>query len=258
MSNSHAWGLIRIALKRATSWIHRTCNIPASHHFKLNKEEKSRWIFCWCIVPLRVRLTRLSDPVPILQDSRVFLASSRSEDGPLLTYSSLPPPPIPSSLPSSTLNAEWYRLPQKRSDAYTPRFHHDFFFGITWGRGFDSHYWQELKWDRMSSFLSIPVAVEKIIQWPLEPSISKCTLNHPERSYYFGSYSASTYSCTNSWYSLYISPLLKFSIFCSNYNHQPTVTDCLTPNLTESHSTDEWQLHTSARYFHLSYALSKG
>jgi hypothetical protein len=65
------------------------------------------------MLPLRVPLMRLSDPVPILQDSRVFHASSPSDDGPLLTYSSLPPTPIPSSPPPSTSNAERYRLPQK-------------------------------------------------------------------------------------------------------------------------------------------------
>ena len=75
-----------------------------------------------CIVPLRVRLTRLSDPVPILQDSRVFHASSPSEDGPLLTYSFLPPTSIPSSPPPFTSNAERYRSPEKQSDVYTPPF----------------------------------------------------------------------------------------------------------------------------------------
>ena len=113
------------------------------------------------IVPLRVPLMRLSDPVPILQDSRVFHASSPSEDGPLLTYSSLPPTPIPSSPPPSTSNAERYRLPQKQSDVYTPPFSlWDYLREELLATDFDSH--QELKWDRVSNFLSIPVAIEKV------------------------------------------------------------------------------------------------
>ena len=156
-------------------------------------------------IPLRVPLMRLSDPVPILQDSRVFHASSPSDDGPLLTYSSLPPTPIPSSPPPSTSNAERYRLPQKQSDVYTPPFSlWDYLREELLATDFD--FQQELKWDRASSFLSIPAAIETAV--PLKLSDLKCTLNHPERSYYSGSYSASTHSCTHSRYSPYVSPLL--------------------------------------------------
>jgi hypothetical protein len=113
------------------------------------------------IIPLRVPLMRLSDPVPILQDSRVFHASSPSEDGQLLTYSSLPPTPIPSSPPPSASNAERYRLPQKQSDVYTPPFSlWDYLREELLVTDFDSH--QELKWERVSNFLSIPVAIEKV------------------------------------------------------------------------------------------------
>jgi hypothetical protein len=111
--------------------------------------------------PLRVPLMRLSDPVPILQDSRVFHASSPSEDGPLLTYSSLPSTPIPSSPPPSISNAERYRLPQKQPDVYTPPFSlWDYLREELLATDFDSH--QELKWERVSNFLSIPVAIEKV------------------------------------------------------------------------------------------------
>ncbi|KAI0283635.1 hypothetical protein BGY98DRAFT_683716 [Russula aff. rugulosa BPL654] len=116
-------------------------------------------------LPLRNPLMRLSDPVPILRDSRVFHASSPSEDGPLLTHSSLPPTPIPSSPPPSTSNAERaerYRLLQKQSDVYTPPFYlWDYLREELLATGFDSH--QELKWVRVSGFLSILVAVEKIV-----------------------------------------------------------------------------------------------
>ncbi|KAF8499828.1 eukaryotic membrane protein family-domain-containing protein [Russula emetica] len=116
------------------------------------------------ILPLRVPLTRLSDPAPILQDSHMFHASSPSEDGPRLTYSSLPPTPIPSSPPPSTSNAERYRLPQKQSDVYTPPFSlWDYLREELLETDFDSH--QELKWERVSNFLSIPIAIEKIVSF---------------------------------------------------------------------------------------------
>jgi hypothetical protein len=112
-------------------------------------------------IPLRVPLMRLSDPVTILQDSRLFRAPSPSEDGPPLTYSSLPPTPIPSSPPPSTSNPERYRLPQKQSDVYTPPFSlWDYLREELLATDFDSH--QELKWERVSNFLSIPVAIEKV------------------------------------------------------------------------------------------------
>ena len=111
-------------------------------------------------IPLRVPLMRSSDPPPILQNSRVFHTLSPSEDGPLLTYSSLPPTPIASS-PPHTPNAERYRLPQKQSDIYTPPFSlWDYLREELLATDFDSH--QELKWERVSNFLSIPVAIEKV------------------------------------------------------------------------------------------------
>ena len=112
-------------------------------------------------VPLRVPLMRLSDPAPILQDSHAFHGLSPSEDGPLLTYSSLPPTPIASSPPPSTLKAERCRLPHKQSDIYIPPFSlWDYLREELLATDFDSH--QELKWERVSNFLSIPVAIEKV------------------------------------------------------------------------------------------------
>jgi hypothetical protein len=113
-------------------------------------------------VPLRVPLMRLSDPQPILQDSRVFHALSPSEDGPLL-YSSLPPTPLALSPPPSTSNAERYRLPREQPDIYTPTPPFslwDYLREELLATDFDSH--QELKWERVSNFLSIPVAIEKV------------------------------------------------------------------------------------------------
>ena len=52
-------------------------------------------------LPLRNPLMRLGDPVPILQDSRVFHASSPSEDGPLLTIA-----PNPNTIVSATFYIE--------------------------------------------------------------------------------------------------------------------------------------------------------
>lgn len=112
-------------------------------------------------VPLRAPIRRLSDPPAILQDShRMFRPSSPSEDGPLFAYSSLPPTPIASS-PPPTSNAERSRLPPEQSDVYTPLFSlWDYLREELLATDFDSH--QELKWERVSNFLSIPVAIEKV------------------------------------------------------------------------------------------------
>ena len=112
-------------------------------------------------VPIRASLTRLSDPPPVLQNSRIFRAPSPSEDGPLFTYSSLPPTPITSSPPPTTSNAERYRSPQDQSDVYIPPFSlWDYLREELLATDFDSH--QELKWERVSNFLSIPIAIEKV------------------------------------------------------------------------------------------------
>ena len=115
--------------------------------------------------PLRIRapLRRLSDPQMVMQHSREFHVSSPSEDGPLLTYASLPPTPITSSPPPPTSNGEQYKLPQaqEQSDVYdTPFSLWDYLREELLATDFDSH--QELKWERVSNFLSIPLAIEKV------------------------------------------------------------------------------------------------
>ncbi|KAI0305533.1 eukaryotic membrane protein family-domain-containing protein [Multifurca ochricompacta] len=102
-------------------------------------------------VLLRASMRRLSDPPLVLQDSRIFRAPSPSEDGPLLTYASLPPTPITSSPPppasvESVTNCKQNNLIEELLET-----------------DFDSH--QELKWERVSNFLSIPLAIEKIISF---------------------------------------------------------------------------------------------
>ncbi|KAI9509168.1 DUF747 family protein [Russula earlei] len=114
-------------------------------------------------VPIRAPLSRFSDPPPLLQDSRVFHAPSSSEDGPLFIYASLPPTPLASS-PPPTMNAERYRSPPEHSDIYSRPFSlWDYLREELLATDFDSH--QELKWDRVSNFLSIPVAIEKIVSF---------------------------------------------------------------------------------------------
>lgn len=101
-----------------------------------------------------------------MQDSRRFRVSSPSEDGPLFTYASLPPTPITSSPPPPVSNGEQYKLPpaQEQSDVYnTPFSLWDYLREELLATDFDSH--QELKWERVSNFLSIPLAIEKIISF---------------------------------------------------------------------------------------------
>jgi hypothetical protein len=115
--------------------------------------------------PLRLHapLRRQSDPPLVMQDSRGFRASSSSEDGPLLTYASLPPTPITSSPPPTASKGEEYKLrpAQEQSDVYNNPFSlWDYLREELLATDFDSH--QELKWERVSNFLSIPLAIEKV------------------------------------------------------------------------------------------------
>ncbi len=108
-------------------------------------------------------LRRLSDPHLVMQDLRAFRASSFIEDTPLFTYASLPPTPIASSPPPPTSNGEQYKLlqTQEQSDVYdTPFSLWDYLREELLSTDFDSH--QELKWERVSNFLSIPLAIEKV------------------------------------------------------------------------------------------------
>jgi len=80
-----------------------------------------------------------------------------------LTYASLPPTPITSSPPPPAPNGEQYKLPQaqEQSDVYdTPFSLWDYLREELLATDFDSH--QELKWERVSNFLSIPLAIEKV------------------------------------------------------------------------------------------------
>jgi len=112
-------------------------------------------------IPVRAPLARLSAPPSVLHDSHMFRAPSPCEDGPLFTYSSLPPTPITLSPPPPSSNPERYRLLQDQSEVYTRPFSlWDYLREELLATDFDSH--QELKWDRVSNFLSIPVAIEKV------------------------------------------------------------------------------------------------
>ena len=112
-------------------------------------------------IPIRAPLARLSAPPSVLHDSHMFRAPSPCDDGPLFTYSSLPPTPITSSPPPPSSNPERYRSLQDQSEVYTRPFSlWDYLREELLATDFDSH--QELKWERVSNFLSIPVAIEKV------------------------------------------------------------------------------------------------
>ncbi|KAF9227448.1 DUF747-domain-containing protein [Gyrodon lividus] len=77
-----------------------------------------------------------------------------------LTYTSLPPTPILPSPPASPPPPE--RRPSSDSQSHQPLFSlWDYLREELLATDFDSH--QELKWERVSNFLSIPLAIEKII-----------------------------------------------------------------------------------------------
>ncbi|PIL34231.1 hypothetical protein GSI_03942 [Ganoderma sinense ZZ0214-1] len=88
-----------------------------------------------------------------------------SPDGPRqpLTYASLPPTPITSSPPLQPTSPEPVPLPafQSLDSAYEPPFSlWDYLREELLATDFDSH--QELKWERVSNFLSMPIALEKM------------------------------------------------------------------------------------------------
>lgn len=96
------------------------------------------------------------------QLSMVTSATRGHEDPPVqpLTYASLPPTPILPSPPVSSLP------PSERGPTSDPPSHQPLFSLWDYLReellatDFDSH--QELKWERVSNFLNIPVAIEKV------------------------------------------------------------------------------------------------
>lgn len=80
-----------------------------------------------------------------------------------LTYASLPPTPIspsPPLQPTSPLSASLPSFPALDT-AYEPPFSlWDYLREELLATDFDSH--QELKWERVSNFLSMPIALEKV------------------------------------------------------------------------------------------------
>lgn len=82
---------------------------------------------------------------------------------PPLTYASLPPTPISSSPPLQPTSPSPVPLPafQTLESAYEPPFSlWDYLREELLATDFDSH--QELKWERVSNFLSMPIALEKV------------------------------------------------------------------------------------------------
>ncbi|KAJ4002012.1 eukaryotic membrane protein family-domain-containing protein [Lentinula boryana] len=83
-----------------------------------------------------------------------------------LTYASLPPTPIsrspsPLASPLSPTASEYISLQQQQQQYQAPFSLWDYLREELLATDFDSH--QELKWERVSNFLSIPLAMEKII-----------------------------------------------------------------------------------------------
>ncbi|KAI0066264.1 DUF747-domain-containing protein [Artomyces pyxidatus] len=108
------------------------------------------------------RRRRVSDP-HVLTNSRAFRAPSPDDERPL-TYASLPPTPITSSPPNTDAPPAHFLLSQENSDYHPPPFSlWDYLREELLATDFDSH--QELKWERVSNFLAIPLAIEKIISF---------------------------------------------------------------------------------------------
>jgi hypothetical protein len=92
-----------------------------------------------------------------------------------LHYASLPPSPLLPSTPSHSFSAPLPPEPEPpappRSRSLSPSHSSaspfslwDYLREEIWATDFDSH--QELKWDRVSNFLSIPLAMEKVTSLP--------------------------------------------------------------------------------------------
>jgi hypothetical protein len=157
------------------------------------------------LLRLRPTFRGLSDPPPVRQDSSTFSppSPSASEDGPLLIYSSLPATPMRSPSPPAS-NEEQYKLPPEPSDVYTAPFSlWDYLREELLATDFDSH--QELKWERVGNFLSIPLAIEKV---SLFGALCRVPPNRLKRSYLSALYYALTHSCTHLQCSLFDSLLL--------------------------------------------------
>lgn len=118
-----------------------------------------------------------------------------------LTYASLPPTPILPSPPACSLPPS-ERGPPSDLQSHQPLFSlWDYLREELLATDFDSH--QELKWERVSNFLSIPLAVEKVSDNPFPELVSCLTGN--ARSSALVSYSAWTLSSIHSQFSLFAS-----------------------------------------------------
>ena len=89
------------------------------------------------------------------------LESPPSQRAPL-TYASLPPTPITPSPPlQPTLAASLPAFPALESSYEPPFSLWDYLREELLATDFDSH--QELKWERVSNFLNMPIALEKVV-----------------------------------------------------------------------------------------------
>lgn len=105
------------------------------------------------------RYTEVSNPFGTCDNRSPSLDQSR----PPLTYASLPPTPIspsPPLQPSSPLSAPLPSFPSLDSVHEPPFSIWDYLREELLATDFDSH--QELKWERVSNFLSMPIALEKV------------------------------------------------------------------------------------------------
>ncbi|TFY81760.1 hypothetical protein EWM64_g2256 [Hericium alpestre] len=97
-----------------------------------------------------------------LTGSHTFPSTAPEDEQRPLTYASLPPTPISSSPPSHPTIPPAVPPPIEHSESYQPPWSlWDYLREELLATDFDSH--QELKWERVSNFLAIPLAIEKII-----------------------------------------------------------------------------------------------
>ena len=99
-----------------------------------------------------------------LETSERHFFRGRGRDQRPLVYSSLPPTPIPATSPVGPespgdipMSPSYSMLPYETS---TPFSIWDYLREELLATDFDSH--QEMKWERVSNFLSIPIAIEKV------------------------------------------------------------------------------------------------
>lgn len=110
----------------------------------------------------------LEDDASVISNPETFAVLQPSSTQLPLTYSSLPPTPISTSpfprrsstppLPPTLLDSP---EPVKKAADTTPFSLWDYLREELLATDFDSH--QELKWERVSNFLSMPFAIEKVM-----------------------------------------------------------------------------------------------